>query len=174
MATWYDTGNPASADGTRDQSDSAFWWSDNSGLLSLPAGTVDSLRVYANTDNTSNGLKLALYDSSYNLVTGANGTNASEGTGAGWKTVTFSPVSISSGTYYVSAVTQNNAGDFLYAVLTGQPATTSIFHFGSAYPTGFPPATIVTDANFAFLFYMGVQVTASTGRRSKLSLLGVG
>ncbi len=174
MATWYDTGDPASADGSEDNFDQTITWNDNSGLLSLPAGTVDALRVYAASDITSTGIKIGLYDSSHNLVSGASGTNSNEGLGAGWKTVTFTPVSISSATYYIS-INANTSSGIFYAALTSQTSGTTFAHFGSGYAS-FPYASQGSqDSNRTTLLYVGVSVTVTSSASSpKLALLGVG
>ncbi len=116
----------------------------------LPAGTLSEMGVWVTALNTtSTVMKIALFDSSYNLVSGASGNTGSLGVFGeidAWKSVTGLSATISAGTYYMLFSLSSNDDAVTARGITGSSGD-GIFEFGltdSTFPANLPSPGLST------------------------------
>lgn len=159
-AAWYDTGDPATANGSQGQGATSFVWVDHSSLLVLPAGTVSKLRAYTAKSTFAQGIKIALYTTGGSLIVGGTSTQTT-GTNL-WQEISVTPTVISAGTYYMALLSQDNASDLTWATLTASSGT-SYVSFSSTY-AAMPTSTIPSNGgNEPYQFFDGAFVTPASG-----------
>ena len=157
MAAWYDTGDPATADGFTNQQDSTIGFYDNIGLV-LPAGEMSKLRFHVVQDLFGNGNKIAIYNNAGTLLANATATVA----GAGWKEFNITPVTIGAGTYYLAAQTLNGGTDLQYSTKSGFSNGSTYQNVGGSTYAAFPPSTrLGSTTDLAVLSFFGVFLEPS-------------
>lgn len=114
------------------------------------AGTIDQLGAIVSSYSGTRTIKLALYDTSGNLISGTSSSNSSVATGAAawYDGNTFTPVSVSAASYVVlSSADTANVGMMYNASNAGTYATDAYASFPSASPSGF---TIGGDSGYGY------------------------
>lgn len=106
-AYFYSEGADVSGAGT--ETDTTNGQAILSRVVLASGGTVTKLGLYARFVNFSTGLKLALFDSSRNYISGATTTNTVTSGDAQWHDFAIS-TAVSSGTYYIGFSTNNDNG----------------------------------------------------------------
>lgn len=147
---WQDVATVAEADTTGTIGFNAMEWTP---LVASQSGSATKARVYVHFRFGAADVKMALYDNSGNLITGASGTASSVGS-AQYLEVTFgTPASVTSGTTYKLAW-EADSGNLQNRYLNGSGTMTyDTFTYAS-----FPPATLGTGSDVTRKYVVSLRI----------------
>jgi hypothetical protein len=131
---WFD----AIAPGSTDSGNTLLANSQAQPVVAGQSGSCTKLRLWVEFSNISTtDLKMALYDSSFNLLSSGSVTDVGSGDNR-WIETTITPQAVSNGATYWIGMMINVSSGIIGRLLASQPSGSSRIEFGTTY-AGFPP-----------------------------------